>query len=142
MKTTSDLFESFLKCPTQGWLRATGEAPSGNTDAEWVRAQNESYRANQIERLLAETPAGELARSPFPENLKASKCRLAVDVVAQAPAPAPAGSGSVSLPGRTPGETPGQPADGTPAQPPDSALRIGNPSPRRGARIRHQHRRR
>jgi hypothetical protein len=111
MNITPPLFEAFLKCPTKCWLRATSEAPSGNTYAEWVQSQNESFRAAQTERLLAETPPDESALYPPVDNLKASKWRLAVDVVARASSPA--GSGSVSLPGRTPGETPGQPADGT-----------------------------
>ncbi len=121
MTITPSLFAAFLKCPTQGWLRATGEAPSGNSYAEWVQSQNESFRATQTERLIAETPPSESARSPSPEHLKSSKWRLAVDVVAQASAPA--GSGSVPRPRRTPGEPPGQPADGMSALPPDSTLR-------------------
>jgi hypothetical protein len=95
-----------------------------------VQSQNESFRATQTARLLAETPPGESARSPSPENLKASKWRLAADVVARAPACAaadrssPASLGRVSLPGRTPGGTPGQPADGPSALPLDSALPV------------------
>jgi predicted RecB family nuclease len=87
MKTTADLFEAFLKCPTTCWLRATGELPTGNTYAQWVQAQNESFRAKETERLLAETPPGESARSPSPENLKASKWRLAVDLPMQTSGP-------------------------------------------------------
>jgi hypothetical protein len=131
MTITPAIFDAFLKCPTQCWLRANDEKPSGNAYAEWVQSQNESFRATQTERLLAEMPPGESARSPSPENLKASQWRLAVDVVvARAPACAaadrssPASSGSVSLPGRTPGGTPGQLADGPSALPLDSALRI------------------
>jgi hypothetical protein len=63
MNISSPLFAAFLKCPTKCWLRATGETPSGNTYAEWVETQNESYRVAQTERLLAETPPGESARS-------------------------------------------------------------------------------
>ena len=101
MTITSSLFEAFLKCPTKCWLRANDEKPSGNAYAEWVQSQKESFRAIQTERLLAEMPPGESARSPSPENLKASQWRLAVDVVARAPAcdaadrSAPASSGSV-----------------------------------------------
>jgi predicted RecB family nuclease len=83
MTITPSLFEAFLKCPTKCWLRATSETPSGNAYAEWVLSQNESFRATETERLLAEAPPGEFARSPTPENLKASKWRLAVDVVAR-----------------------------------------------------------
>ena len=80
MKITPDLFEAFLKCPTKCWLRATGEPASGNTYAEWVKEQNETYRVAETERLLAQTPPAESALSPPAENLKAAKWRLAVDV--------------------------------------------------------------
>jgi hypothetical protein len=85
MTITPSLFEAFLKCPTKCWLRATGEPPSGNTYAEWVEAQNESYRAAQTESLLAETPHAESARSPAPENLKTAKWLLAADVSVRTP---------------------------------------------------------
>ena len=83
MTITPFLFQAHLKCPTKCWLRATGEAPSGNTYAEWVKAQNESFRATQTERLLAAAPEGESALSPSPEDLKTAQWRLAVDVVAR-----------------------------------------------------------
>jgi predicted RecB family nuclease len=118
MTITSHLFEAFLKCPTNCWLCAHNERPSGNTYAEWVQSQNESYRAAQTDRLLAETPPYESARSPSIVKLKASKWRLAMDVVARASSPV--GSGSVPLPERTPGGTPGQLADGTSALPPQT----------------------
>ncbi|MCX6929763.1 MAG: hypothetical protein NT154_42100, partial [Verrucomicrobia bacterium] len=85
MTITPSLFEAFLKCPMKCWLRATSETPSGNTYAEWVQSQNESFRAAEIGRLLAETPPGESASSPSSENLKASKWRLAVGVVVRTP---------------------------------------------------------
>jgi CRISPR/Cas system-associated exonuclease Cas4 (RecB family) len=85
MNIAPSLFEAFLNCPTHCWLRATGETPSGNAYAEWVQAQTETYRTTETERLLAETPPSESARSPSPEDLKASKWRLAVDVAARTP---------------------------------------------------------
>jgi predicted RecB family nuclease len=83
MNITPPLFEAFLKCPTKCWLRANSEPPSGNTYAEWVQAQNESFRATQTERLVGETPPDEFARAPSMENLKTSRWRLAVDVPVQ-----------------------------------------------------------
>jgi predicted RecB family nuclease len=85
MTITPSLFEAFLKCPSKCWLRANGEAPSGNPYAEWVQSQNESYRAAQAERLLKEIPADATATSPPPERLKASQWLLAVDVVVRTP---------------------------------------------------------
>jgi predicted RecB family nuclease len=116
MEPNSQLFEAYLKCPTKCWLRSRGETGEGNAYAEWVRAQNESYRAEGVRRLQDTVPEGERIVAPATENLKAAKWRLAVDFVA--PVSAPAGSGSVPLPQQTPGETPGQPADGTSALPP------------------------
>jgi predicted RecB family nuclease len=113
MEPNSQLFEAYLKCPTKCWRRSRGETGEGNAYAEWVRAQNESYRAEGVRRLQDTVPEGERIVAPATENLKAAKWRLAVDLVAQASAPT--GSGSVSLPERTPGGTPGQPADGTSA---------------------------
>jgi len=85
MTITASLFESFLKCPTKCWLRAAGEAPSGNTYAAWVTAQNESYRATETERLLAATLPGESDRSPLAEDCKTAKWRLAMEVTARTP---------------------------------------------------------
>jgi predicted RecB family nuclease len=84
MRICSDLFNAFLKCPTKCWLRAAGEQPSGNAYAEWAKAQNASYRAAEIERLLSETPKGEVAVSPSLENLKAAKWPLAVNLIPHA----------------------------------------------------------
>ena len=84
MKISSDLFDAFLKCPSKCWLRAAAEPASGNAYAEWVRSQNGSYHASEIERLLSETPKGEIAVSPPPENLKAAKWRLATNLAVHA----------------------------------------------------------
>ena len=64
MRITSHLFEAFLKCPTKCWLRASGESASGNTYAEWVQTQNESYRAAETERLLTQASTSELKAPP------------------------------------------------------------------------------
>jgi len=82
MKITSSFFAAFLKCPTKSWLRSNSETPSGNTYAEWVQSQDESFRATEAERLLAGTPPDESARSPAAENLKTAKWRFAVDIPA------------------------------------------------------------
>lgn len=84
MKVTPDVFEAFLKCPTKCWLRATGESSAGNTYAEWVKAQNDSYRATETERLIAEFASNEVARAPTMENVMAAKWRLASSLVVHA----------------------------------------------------------
>ena len=84
MKISSDLFNAFLKCPTKCWLRAAGEPASGNAYAEWVKSQNASYHVTEIQRLLSETPKGEVAVSPPLEDLKAARWRLAVNLAVHA----------------------------------------------------------
>src|ERR1035438_9460786 len=80
MKIMPSLLEAFMKCPIKCWLRAKSETPSGNTYAEWVQSQDESFRATETERLLAGTPPGESARAPAAENLKTAKWQFAVDI--------------------------------------------------------------
>ena len=63
----------------KSWLRAAGEVPTGNTYAEWVKTQDESYLANQAARLVGESPNGEATISPEVENLKSAKWQLALD---------------------------------------------------------------
>jgi len=123
MTITDSLLSAFLKCPTKCWLRARNEIPSGNAYAEWVLEQNESFRAAQIDRLLAETPPNKSARSPSPAKLKSSKGHLAVDVGTVASWPA--GCGSALLAEPTPNGTPGQPGGGTFELPLGSALGPG-----------------
>jgi hypothetical protein len=87
------LFEGFLKCPTKCWLRFTGDPPTGNTYADWVQTEQESYRADAAKRLIANAPADEGDSSPgssrreeahySPEILKAAKWRVATDVPVQ-----------------------------------------------------------
>src|SRR6266581_7728700 len=80
MTITPHLFEAFLKCPTKCWLRFTGEPRTGNTYAEWVQSEHESYRADAAKRLIANAPADGCAVAPIAENLKTAKWLLAVDV--------------------------------------------------------------
>jgi hypothetical protein len=84
MKTTPELFAAFLKCQTKCWLRANSKPPSGNSYAEWVKTQHESYRVTETERFVAESPNGEVAASPASENLKAAKWRMATNLTARA----------------------------------------------------------
>ena len=83
MECSSQLFGAYLKCPTKCWLWSRGETGEGNAYAEWVKGQNESYRAGGVRRLQDTVPEGELAVAPATENLKAGKWRLAVGVPAK-----------------------------------------------------------
>src|ERR1017187_8025545 len=80
MKLTVDVFEAFLKCPTKCWLRATGELPSGNAYAEWVKSQSESYHAEAAKQLIEGAHASECGVALIAENLRTAKWRLAVGV--------------------------------------------------------------
>src|SRR3989441_13000913 len=83
MTITPSVFEAFLKCPTKCWLRFRGEPPTGNTYAEWVQAEHESYRDAVAKGLIASAPADECAVAPLAENLKTARWRFALDVLAQ-----------------------------------------------------------
>src|SRR5437667_4654837 len=75
MTITPHLFEAYLKCPTKCWLRFVDENPLGNAYAEWVQGQNESYRADAVERLIANAPADECAVAPNAGELKTAEWR-------------------------------------------------------------------
>ena len=80
MKLTSGLFEAFLKCPTKCYLRSTGQAESGNAYADWVREQNDAYRKEGVQRLVAAAGDGVAATTPGVEDLKTATWRIAVDL--------------------------------------------------------------
>ena len=83
MRITPELFSAFLLCPTKCWLKSTGEHGTGNAYAEWVKAQNESYRATGIDRLRAARFSGECVTSAPSDELKQGTWRLAFDVLVQ-----------------------------------------------------------
>ena len=83
MNTTSDLFESFLACPTKCFLRSRGEVGSGNEYADWVKSQNSTYRNHALKRLQNGLPQGEcLIDPPSAKELKSNSWLLAVNVPA------------------------------------------------------------
>jgi predicted RecB family nuclease len=80
MKISADVFGAFLRCSTKCWLKAAGEPTSGNAYAEWVRSQDESYRAGASKPLIADMPANECDVAVVAENLKTAEWRLAEGV--------------------------------------------------------------
>src|ERR1019366_5584729 len=89
---------AFLKCPTKCWLRFTGEPPAGNSYAEWVQTETESYRAAAAKQLMATVPADEFtayrnsrreAVHYLAETLRTAKWRVAVDIPARTFHPPP-----------------------------------------------------
>jgi len=83
MKITRQFFAAYLKCPTKCWLLCNGEKPTGNTYAEWLATQNETYRKQGAKRLMADVSKDECATAPVVEHLKTARCRLAIDVPVQ-----------------------------------------------------------
>ena len=80
MTITSEIFEAHLKCPTKCWLKFTGEPPAGSAYAEWVRTEQESYRADAARRLIANAPADECAIATASTNLKTAQWRFAFEL--------------------------------------------------------------
>src|SRR5947209_8409510 len=65
MIVNSQLFKSYLECPTKCWLRARAEPPSAaNQYAAWVAEESESYFGHSLERLLAAFPESARAAAP------------------------------------------------------------------------------
>jgi predicted RecB family nuclease len=84
MKITSDLFHAYLKCSTKCWLRATNEPATENDYPKWVKAQNYSYRAAEVARLVAVSPTNEIALSPDLKDVNTALWRLATNLVTDA----------------------------------------------------------
>jgi predicted RecB family nuclease len=81
MIVSSQLFRSYLECPTKCWLRARAEPPTGNYYAEWVSAQNETYFRGALSRLLVTFPQSDrVTAPPIPKNTNDVTWRLAFDV--------------------------------------------------------------
>ncbi|MCX6997625.1 MAG: hypothetical protein NTV49_11185 [Kiritimatiellaeota bacterium] len=84
MIITADVFAAYLKCPTKCFLRAHGEAGSGNEYADWVHTESETYRAEGLRRLTAGlTPDDCVTGASVLESLKTAKWRVATDVDAR-----------------------------------------------------------
>lgn len=83
MRITPELFEAYLQCPTKCWLKSIGERATANAYAEWVQAQDETYRAAGIERLRPTLAPKAYETSPPANTIKEAKWRLAFDVLTQ-----------------------------------------------------------
>jgi len=80
-RISSQLFESYLECPTKCWLRSHGEPAIANLYAEWIRAQKEAYRLDSLKRLLQSASENDcVIAPPVPENAKDVVWRHAIDV--------------------------------------------------------------
>jgi hypothetical protein len=80
MKITSDLFHAYLKCSTKCWLRAINAPATDNDYPKWLNAQNYSYRAAEVARLVAGLPTNEIALSPDLKDVNTASWRLATNL--------------------------------------------------------------
>jgi hypothetical protein len=53
MIITSDLVETFLKCPTKCFLRSCGEVGTENAYAAWAQTKHNFFRVEGTKRLVA-----------------------------------------------------------------------------------------
>jgi hypothetical protein len=79
-----ELFQAHGKCRTKCGLRAAGEVPTENAYEEWVKLQEETYRANGTPLLVGGKPDDAVASSPGSDNLRTAKRKLASNVFGQA----------------------------------------------------------
>jgi len=80
MTITADVFAAYLKCPTKCFLRAHGEAGSGNEYADWFHAESEMYRAEGLWRVMAGIPPDDCVTGESAmESIRTAKWRFAVD---------------------------------------------------------------
>ena len=85
MVITFPILEAYLKCHTKGWLRSAGEQITDSAGTQSVQAQNDSYRAAEVHRLLSGRHQSECVASPSVDTLKASNWTLATSVFVQTP---------------------------------------------------------
>ena len=53
MAISSHIFEAYLHCATKCWLLSRGEVGINNIYAEWMRENNQSYRADATLRIYS-----------------------------------------------------------------------------------------
>jgi hypothetical protein len=64
MIISSQLFESYLQCPTKCWLRSRAELPAANSYAEWSGSRNKTYLQDGLKRLLSDFPESDCVIAP------------------------------------------------------------------------------
>lgn len=81
MIVSSQLFASYLACPTKFWLHSCAGPATGNHYEEWARAQSETYLQDGLKRLLTILPKSDCATAPpIPKNPRDVIWRFAIDV--------------------------------------------------------------
>jgi len=78
MVITTQVFESYLKCPLKCWLLFTSEPGTGNSYSDWKQKSNESYRDLGVEQLLNSAKNDEPTASHIASvNIKTAKWKYA-----------------------------------------------------------------
>ena len=86
MPIPSDLFEAYLKCATKCFLRSRGETGTGNTYANWVKAEQLSYSSEGIKHLVEGVAEDECVTGAIDsKELRSPKWRLAIQTIAMTP---------------------------------------------------------
>jgi hypothetical protein len=81
MNITAEIFAAYLKCQTKCFLRAHGDAGSGNEYADWVHTESDTYRAEGLRRLTAGfSPDDCVTDASALDSIRAAKWRVAADV--------------------------------------------------------------
>jgi predicted RecB family nuclease len=81
---TSDLFETYLNCTTKCFLRSLGETGTGNSYANWVKAEHLSYSAEGIKHLVEGVAEDECVTGPIiAKETWSPKWRLAIQTIAR-----------------------------------------------------------
>ena len=74
MVISSDIFDSYLNCPSKCWFRFKNEVATGNMYSQWLEKQSQAYRNEAINRLIDSVDRADCTISPSqPMNLKRTK---------------------------------------------------------------------
>ena len=83
MINSTPILEAYLKCPSKCWFLFFGKKGDANIYSDFVRNQNNAYRAAGLERLMAKTQRSKCVVMPSaPVNIKTATWLLAVDFIA------------------------------------------------------------
>lgn len=83
MIISAPIFEAYLKCPSKCWFLFFDKEGDANIYSDFIRNQNNAYRAAGIERLIVKIQPSECVIKPsVPLNIKTAAWLLAVDIVA------------------------------------------------------------
>ena len=64
MIISAPIFEAYLKCPSNCWFLFLGKEGDANIYSDFIRNQNNAYRAAGIERLMVKIQPSECVVTP------------------------------------------------------------------------------